>query len=78
MAELNDNVNYSSRKTNIFRDPRSQTPSCVRGVDSDSTIWSPGGRVCPPRHSASRLRDPPRHDAEEFVDDVESFGGQSY
>ncbi|KAH3702101.1 hypothetical protein DPMN_077103 [Dreissena polymorpha] len=29
-------------------------------------------------HSASGLRDTPRHDAEEFVDDVESFGGQSY
>ncbi|KAH3696214.1 hypothetical protein DPMN_083679, partial [Dreissena polymorpha] len=60
---LND-IQYSSRKTNIFRDPRSQTPSCVRGVDSESTIWSPSSLVCP--HSASRLRDTPRHDAEEF------------
>ncbi|KAH3711776.1 hypothetical protein DPMN_071450 [Dreissena polymorpha] len=57
-------VQYSSRKTNIFRDPRSQTPSCVRGVDSESTIWSPSSRVCPPRHSAFCLRDSPRHDAE--------------
>ncbi|KAH3791293.1 hypothetical protein DPMN_144776 [Dreissena polymorpha] len=71
-------VQYSSRKTNIFRDPRSQTPPCVRGVDSESTIWSPSSRICPPRHSASRLRDTPRHDAEEFVDDAESLGEQSY
>jgi hypothetical protein len=53
-------LQYSSRKTNKFRDPRSLTTSIVRGVDSASTIWSPSRRVCSPRHAAARLGMMPR------------------
>ncbi|KAH3867635.1 hypothetical protein DPMN_030767 [Dreissena polymorpha] len=61
-------IQYSSRRKSKFRDPRSLATSSVRGVDSASTILPPSGRVYSRSHSASRLRETPRHDAEEIGD----------